>query len=335
MREGRNDGAEVIHECLRDRLCCTLQGDGFCCAGAAPQPGSAEALAGPFVAEVRRIWAGPHLAAYLSAPEARRHVWHCWMASDRDTVERRFRAHPALALRRLTSHKARDLLAGAYDTCPPGLVKALGRCGEEARSPAFYRALVCALKGGPESAKAVWHASTLPDPLVFRAAGLSASVAASHSSHEPGLVADAHLNMAPFPAPPWAGTALLQPLTCRQGLRDMGRRLRNCMRGWGRVRAAAEAIEAGREAYFAWDAPAPGLLRFACGPQGWCLAEWKGEDNRPLSCAAEAEIIASLERWPGVTVSAPRGQARRAADRRPRSTPDGRRICRYTGEVRD
>ena len=273
MRNGRNGAAGVICESLRDPLCCILQGDGSCRAGAAPQPGSAEALAGPFVDEVRRIWDGPHLAAYLSAPEARRHVWHCWMASDRDTVERRFRAHPALALRRLTSHKSRNLLAGAYGTCPPGLVKALGRCGEEARSPAFYRALVRALKSRPESAKAVWYAPVLTDALVFRAAGLSTPVAASHSSHEPVPVADAHLNMAPLLAPPWRGTALLRPLTCRHDLRDVGRRLRNCMRSWGRVRAAAEAIEAGREAYFAWDAPAPGLVRFACGPQGWCLAE--------------------------------------------------------------
>lgn len=333
MRDGRNGGAGMIRESLRDRLSRIVQGDGS--SGAAPQPDSAEALAGPFIDEVRRIWEGPHLAAYLSAPEARRHVWHCWIASDRDTVERRFRGHPALALRRLTFRKARDLLAGAYGACPPGLVTALGRCGKEARSPAFYRALVRALKGGPESAKAVWHASTLPDALVFRAAGLSAPVAASHSSHEPLSVADSHLNMAPFPAPPWAGTALLRPLTCRQDLRDMGRRLRNCMRSWERVRAAAEAIEAGREAYFAWDAPEPGLIRFVCGSRGWCLAEWKGEDNRPLSTAAEAEIIAALAGWPGVTVSAPRGEARRVADHRPRFTPDGRRICRYTGEVRD
>ena len=181
----------------------------------------------------------------------------------------------------------------------------------------------------------MWHAPVLTDALVFQAAGLSAPGAAPRFPCEPVPVADAHLNMAPLPAPPWAGTALLRPLTCRQDLRDMGRRLRNCMRSWGRVRAAAETIEAGREAYFAWDAPAPGLLRFACGSQGWCLAEWKGEDNRSLSVAAEAEIIASLERWPGVMVSAPRGEARQPADHRPRFTSDRRRICRYTSEVRD
>lgn len=341
MQNGMNGGAGATREKLEDGLSRVLRDMDPSRIVPPPQPGSVEALAGVFIVDVRRIWDDQHIGEYLAAPEARRHVWHCWMASERDTIERRFRAHPALALRRLTSHRARDLLAGAYGACPPGLVKALGRCGPEARSRDFYRAIVLALSGEPARAKPVWHAPMLTEAFVLHTAGLSAPTSPPHPTPfgsiiaELNVVAGDHLNTAPLPAPPWAGTASLRPMTSRQDLRDMGRRLRNCMRSWGRVRAAAEAIEAGRECYFAWNAPAPGLLRFASGPQGWRLAEWKGEDNRPLSSEAEAEIIASLERWSGVTVSAPRGEARRATDRGPRFTPDGRRICRYTGEVRD
>ncbi len=341
MRNGTGDGSAPIRESLMDRLRCMIEAGRSSRDSTPPQPGTVEALAGSFVVDVRRIWAGRQLDDYLAASTARRHVWHCWMASERDTVERRFRAYPALALRRLTFRKARDLLAGAYGTCPPGLVKALGRCGPEARSRDFYRALVLALSAEPDGAKAVRHAPLLTEGLVYRAARLSMPTTPTISHRvtlrdreqdgDPGHF----INTAPFPSPPWPGTERLRPLTSRQELRDMGHRLRNCMRSWGRVRAAGEAVEAGREAYYAWDGPDPGLLRFAHGPTGWSLAEWSGADNRPLSDVSESKIITSLDSWPGSTISAPRGRARRLIGRWPRLTAEGRRVCRYTGDVRD
>lgn len=127
-------------------------------------------VAGAFSAEVDRIFAGPRVVDCVMAADARRHVWHCCLASERTGAG--WRADPEAAFARLTTAKSRDLLAGAYGACPAGLIGALGRCGVGAHGPAFYRALVSALARDDGGARLLRHAPTLSDALVLTVAAL-------------------------------------------------------------------------------------------------------------------------------------------------------------------
>src|SRR4051794_33550507 len=39
-------------------------------------------IAGPFAKEVGQIWPDQRIAEYLTATDARRHVWHAWLSSE-------------------------------------------------------------------------------------------------------------------------------------------------------------------------------------------------------------------------------------------------------------
>src|SRR4051794_12513448 len=39
-------------------------------------------VAGPFATQVSQIWSGDRIKEYLTATDARRHVWHAWLSSD-------------------------------------------------------------------------------------------------------------------------------------------------------------------------------------------------------------------------------------------------------------
>jgi len=251
-------------------------------------------IAGAFAAEVARIWPGPYFADYRTAPDARRHVWHCWLASDGAGLEARFRAHPALARRRLTVRKARELLAAAYGACPPGLVGALGCCGPEARTPRFYRLLVTVLAEGGARAKMVWHGRDVPAALT-RALGFDPEAPARRDTDPWSIVADASQPVCvTFPPPPWPGGTRLRPVRSSADLRATGAALGNCLARPSVASAAAAEVVQGVRFYYEWTGPEPALLQIDKRSCRWRLTECKGAQNARVSDGTWAEIGRAL-----------------------------------------
>jgi len=302
-----------------------------------PEPPSLLALvAGVFAADVARVFAGARLAHYFTAPEGRRHVWHCWFASDLAGLERRFRADPGATFRRLTAVKARDLVVAAYGACPAGLLAALAKCGPKARSPEFYRALFATLGRGDLGAKLLRHTAKLTDALVFNVAALPPRLqskplfdALRTGSVNDGDFANACWTMArlealgvpggvdplartgkllnaltealatlPFPPPPWAGTGQVRPLASLEAMKRAGTALKNCLGSDDAVDLTVRVVRR-RNYFYEWLGDEPGLLQFTeASPLGWYLEEGRGRDNTKLSTATWTAIERALASWP-------------------------------------
>jgi hypothetical protein len=106
-----------------------------------------ELVAGGYVKAVNRIW-GAKVGEYLSAPDARRHLWHACFASGHPSFRWQTAAAATRLYDRLTYAPGKELSAQAYGDSPPGLLGCLGRLGAEARSGYTYRALVQVLQRG-------------------------------------------------------------------------------------------------------------------------------------------------------------------------------------------
>src|SRR3954453_4512201 len=92
-----------------------------------------ELVAGHYVKAVNRIW-GAKVGEYLSAPDARRHLWHACFASRHSSFRYQIAAAATRLYSRLTYAPGKELASQAYGDCPPGLLRCLGRLGAEPRS---------------------------------------------------------------------------------------------------------------------------------------------------------------------------------------------------------
>src|SRR5215203_2193361 len=97
-----------------------------------------ECIAGPFAERVERIWEAK-LGEYLSASDARRHLWHACLASGHPTFRPRSVASARRLYERVTYAPGRELAAQAYGECPPGLLRSLGRLGASRAAPKFTK----------------------------------------------------------------------------------------------------------------------------------------------------------------------------------------------------
>jgi hypothetical protein len=97
-----------------------------------------ELVAGRYVKAVNRIW-GAKVGEYLSAPDARRHLWHACFASGHPSFRWQTAAAATRLYNRLTSAPGKELIAQAYGDCPPRLLRCVGRLGAEPRSGYTYR----------------------------------------------------------------------------------------------------------------------------------------------------------------------------------------------------
>jgi hypothetical protein len=138
---------------------------------AGPANGVLHLVAGPFSGAVAGIWPGARLADYLCAPDARRQVWHAWLAGRTPCAPSARRDADALH-RRLTGAKGRDLVAEAYGVVPAGALQALAKLGSAARPAPVYPALMRLLADGGIGAKTIRHARALPDAFVAALAEL-------------------------------------------------------------------------------------------------------------------------------------------------------------------
>ena len=139
-----------------------------------------ELVAGRYVKAVNRIW-GTKVGEYLSAPDARRHLWHACFASGHPSFRWQTAAAATRLYDRLTYAPGKELASQAYGDCPPGLLRCLGRLGAEPRSGSTYRALVQVLQRGGPCAKALVHSTEIPDELIHAFATLPAGMASKRT----------------------------------------------------------------------------------------------------------------------------------------------------------
>jgi hypothetical protein len=139
-----------------------------------------ELVAGCYVKAVNRIW-GAKVGEYLSAPDARRHLWHACFASGHPSFRWQTAAAATRLYDRLTYAPGKELAARAYGDCPPGLLRCLGRLGAQPRSGYTYRALVQVLQRGGPCAKALVHSTEIPDELIHAFATLPAGMASKRT----------------------------------------------------------------------------------------------------------------------------------------------------------
>lgn len=286
-------------------------------------------VAGSFADPVSQIWAGERIKDYLTAPDARRHLWHAWLSSERMTFTPRNRMSADLAYARLTFLKGRDLVLEAYGHQPPGLAKALSGLGAEARTPEFYRALMRALSTNGAGAKFLRHTHELSDEIVFGLAALPAGLATkgivellkrsrvapkalgfftwtlsrletilgpgvSHSVLQAPNPLEALwevvLNL-PFPKAPWPGTDQLVPVTSRAELQEVAQKFENCLSDPDRQRQAVVTVLNGAKYFYIWMGKEPALLEFGrIGEIGWCVQQARGIKNRKISQATRDAI---------------------------------------------
>lgn len=289
-------------------------------------------LGGDFAQQVAQIF-GPDLAPYLTAPDRRRHLWHCCLAAPDCPIWSEPTVDLAALHRRLLRGKGKHLIAEAYGACPPGLERALGKLGAKARPRAVYAALVAALGRDDAGAKLLRHVRDLPDTMILAVAelpprlctkaliaalrtfddvekglpffawtierlealvGVDLTDAVRRSRQPLALLRRMHQKL-PFPPPPWPGNTLLVPLTSRDQLRAAGARLRNCLRDADTLCGAVREVVRGDIYHYEWRGDEPSLLSFRrVEPLGWALEEAKGMDNAPLSQRTRAEISGRL-----------------------------------------
>src|SRR3954453_24113971 len=111
-----------------------------------------ELVAGRYVKAVNRIW-GTKVGEYLSAPDARRHLWHACFAPGHPSFRWQTAAAATRLYDRLTYAPGKELAAQAYADCPPGLLRAWGGLGLSHAAPT-HTAPSCVRLRVPE----------LPDP---------------------------------------------------------------------------------------------------------------------------------------------------------------------------
>ena len=105
---------------------------------------------------MRQIWPGSRIADYLTAPDARRHIWHACLASECGTFSPVVN-DPDLLYSRLMSMRAKVLIVQAYGVRPRGITGTMRRLGPEARAPEIYRMIVRVLDEGAVGAKILIH----------------------------------------------------------------------------------------------------------------------------------------------------------------------------------
>lgn len=294
-------------------------------------------VAGSFAEPVSQIWSGERIKEYLTAPDARRHLWHVWLSSERMVFAASNCMSTDLAYGRLTFLKGRDLTIEAYGHQPPGLAKALSRLGAEARTPEFYRALVRALSTNGAGAKFLQHTPDLSDDLVLALSALPARLITKGfvklltrsqvapealgfftwtlSRLETLLGPDvshtvlkapnplealwaAVLNL-PFPKPPWSGTDGLTPITSKAELQDIAQKFENCLFDTFQHRYTVMEILNDKSYFFIKSGEEPVLLEFhRFGEIGWYLQQARGPKNRIISQSLRDEIMNALENVP-------------------------------------
>jgi len=293
-------------------------------------------IAGEFAEDVGRIWAGARISDYLTAPDVRRHVWHCWLTSNLAGLERRFRSDPTAASRRLMATKGRNLIEAAYGTCPAGLLQALGKCGPRARSIDFYRALIQALARDDLGAKFIRHSESLSEALVLNVAalptrlqskplfaalrswtlapedfahfawaadridsmGVAGGIEAIFCADNPLKALHEAFRSLALPTPPWPGDGRLRPVTSQAGLMRAGEALDNCMAYPDSAAQAVSDVLRGRCFFYEWVGDEPGFLRFGnISPLGWVLEDGRGVRNSLLSSGTWLEVQHAFGSW--------------------------------------
>lgn len=290
-------------------------------------------VAGSFAEQVNQIWAGERLKEYLTATDARRHVWHAWLASEAMAFHVRNPMTVELAYSRLTYAKGKDLILQAYACQPAGFVRILGRLGTQARPPEVYRALVRALDADGPGAKLLRHSSELSDDLIVAVSSLPAGLnvkpvldlfkagkigfesigfftwtlarlGALKGSRIVQTILSAPKPMEemweviqgfPFPNPPWPGDDRLRPVTTRGDLKRIGTDFKNCLMTEHRQREAVLRVLNRGRYFYEWCGPEPALLEFArIGPVGWYLVQARGRKNRNVPDRERDDILRHL-----------------------------------------
>ncbi|MBA3810652.1 MAG: hypothetical protein H0X27_03215 [Caulobacteraceae bacterium] len=295
----------------------------------------ADFISGDFSGDVAAIWRGNRVGEYLAASDARRHIWHAWLAGPASGAVQGDAVSAERAYRLLSSTSGRALMAQAYGLCPPGLVKSLGRLGAPARRRGAYRALVKVLAGGGPAAKHVHHAKALADELLlglatlprdFASAGPAiqlflegafgaqkmgafawalsriralygeAPVARIVEASDPWVALWDTLYTVDFPTPPWLGTARLTAVDSRRHLIEAAARFQNCLARPDYARTALRRIVDGRAYFYEWGGDEPALLEFRrAGSLGWHLVAASGARNQWLSERTRTEIAGTIE----------------------------------------
>ncbi|GGY50944.1 hypothetical protein [Parvularcula lutaonensis] len=120
-------------------------------------------------------------------------------------------------------------------------------------------------------------------------AGVLRSLAQTRSKTSLEAWARGHFREASFPDPPWPGTAKLKPLASWQAVEKTAIRFRNCIRDYVReVRSGSHYL------YLFEDGDGlTAVVEFVRVTDGlWVVDEINGPDNKPLSPAQEARVVA-------------------------------------------
>ncbi|MER8369684.1 hypothetical protein [Mesorhizobium sp. M1378] len=262
-------------------------------------------------AQVQSIWPNDRICEYLLASDSRRHTFHAWIAVHGTVI-----GDAAETYRFLTFAKSRQILAHAFDSCPAGMISALGKLGPYAKPKHVYAALHQVLApAGPlanhlyqaaeirdDEIISLGSASTMPvSNRVFRALlkckipaptlvellWVIAQLVPMHDEQhlvraiaqgrQPAAVLANLLSLMPFPNPPFEHVGALVPITTAEQLRKVGNEFDNCLKGGEELACALASIQSGQRYFYRWDGDHPTLLAFCkCGPIGWILAERSG-----------------------------------------------------------
>jgi hypothetical protein len=300
---------------------------------AQPNSGIISLAAGAFAATVSAIWNGPKIAEYLTATDRRRQIWHACLASPACAFQPDNSNNDRL-YQKLTYWRAGDLIIQAYACRPRGIVHALGRLGPTARTPFIYPLLIEVLNRDNAAAKAILHATELPDELIETMAALPSGATSrtietlvgtlSNDPPEslalfiwtlgrlqkvwPGtdvdrlLAADRPLKLLQsllcqraFPAAPWDGDARLSPITCGTELISAGLRFRNCL--GHRRHGGSEILKVlnGAKYFYQWKGHEPALIELQrFADVGWYVGTAVGKDNSTLTRESRLAIAQSF-----------------------------------------
>ena len=304
-----------------------------------------ELVAGRYVKAVNRIW-GAKVGEYLSAPDARRHLWHACFASGHPSFRWQTAAAATRLYDRLTYAPGKELAAQAYGDCPPGLLRCLGRLGAEPRSGYTYRALVQVLQRGGPCAKALVHSTEIPDELIHAFATLPAGMASKRTiglvmrgqlsagdlatfgwtvsrirqlrdreAYESVLTSTDPMNAVvqlltdgEFPPPPWPGTNLLRPITSRAQLQRIGAELRNCLETPAWLTRSVLKVLNGTDYFYEWRGDRAAVLRFVrVQDVGWYLEQIEGVDGGGVSEKTQQQVTEACSRSPVMCACEPNG----------------------------